>query len=67
MTGLVGFGGGIDGFSLASSLGFAKQWTGRALPGFLIFAALAVPALVGILAIKTHWRGTWTAANGARI
>ena len=59
MTGLVGFGGGIRGFF--------KRWTGRASPGFLIFAALAVPALVGILAIKTHWRGTWTAANGARI
>lgn len=67
MTGLVGFGGGIGGFYLASSLGFAKQWTGSTSPGFLIFAGLAVVALLGILKVKSHWRGSWTAANGARI
>jgi len=67
MTGLVGFGGGIGGFYLASSLGFAKQWTGSTSPGFLIFAGLAVIALLGILKVKSHWRGSWTAANGARI
>jgi len=67
MTGLVGFGGGIGGFYLASSLGFAKQWTGSTSPGFLIFAALAVIALLGILKVKRQWRGSWTAANGARI
>ena len=67
MTGLVGFGGGIGGFYLASSLGFAKQWTGSTSPGFLIFAGLAVVALLGILKVKNHWRGSWTATNGARI
>jgi MFS transporter, NNP family, nitrate/nitrite transporter len=67
MTGLVGFGGGIGGFYLASSLGFAKQWTGSTSPGFLIFAGLAVVALLGILKVKRHWRGSWTSANGARI
>ena len=67
MTGLVGFGGGVGGFYLASSLGFAKQWTGSTSSGFLIFAGLAVVALLGILKVKRHWRGSWTAANGARI
>ena len=38
MTGLVGFAGGVGGFYLASSLGFAKQFTGSSRPGFLIFA-----------------------------
>ena len=67
MTGLVGFGGGFGGFYLASSLGFAKQWTGSTSSGFLIFAGLAVVALLGILKVKNHWRGIWTASGGARI
>jgi MFS transporter, NNP family, nitrate/nitrite transporter len=68
MTGLVGFGGGVGGFYLASSLGYAKQLTGSSGPGFLIFAALAVIALVGLTSVKSRWRTTWGAAlQGARI
>ena len=68
MTGLVGFGGGVGGFYLASSLGFAKQLTGSASLGFLIFAGLAVVALIGLTAVKGRWRTTWGAAlQGARI
>ncbi|MGI4879130.1 MAG: nitrate/nitrite transporter [Janthinobacterium lividum] len=62
MTGLVGFGGGIGGFYLASSLGFAKQLTGSPSAGFLIFAGLALVALAGLTAVKTRWRGTWGAS-----
>jgi NNP family nitrate/nitrite transporter-like MFS transporter len=62
MTGLVGFGGGLGGFYLASSLGIAKQLTGTPRIGFLIFAALAVVALLGLTAVKTRWRTTWGAA-----
>src|SRR5690606_9226817 len=46
MTGLVGFAGGLGGFYLASSLGFAQKYTGSASAGFLIFAGLALIALV---------------------
>ena len=68
MTGLVGFGGGVGGFYLASSLGFAKKLTGSASPGFLIFAALAVIALLAITVVKGRWRTTWDAAlQGVRI
>jgi NNP family nitrate/nitrite transporter-like MFS transporter len=68
MTGLVGFGGGLGGFYLASSLGFASKLTGSASPGFLVFAALAVIALLGLIAVKTRWRATWSAAaQGVRI
>jgi MFS transporter, NNP family, nitrate/nitrite transporter len=68
MTGLVGFGGGIGGFYLAASLGAIKKATGSASPGFLIFAALAVVALIGLTAVKRRWRTTWGAAlQGARI
>ncbi len=68
MTGLVGFGGGVGGFYLASSLGLAKQWTGSPSSGFLIFAALALVALAGLTTVKTRWRTTWGAAiQGVRI
>lgn len=67
MTGLVGFGGGVGGFYLASSLGFARKLTGSATPGFLIFAGLALIALLGLTAVKTRWRTTWGTARGVRI
>ena len=68
MTGLVGFGGGVGGFYLASSLGLAKQWTGSMSSGFLIFAALSVVALAGLTGVKKRWRTTWGAAiSGVRI
>ncbi len=67
MTGLVGCGGGVGGFWLASSLGFAKQHTGSYAPGFLIFAVLCVLAIVGLTIVKTRWRTTWGAAAQARI
>ena len=67
MTGLVGMAGGFGGFYLASSLGLAKQLTGSFSSGFLIFAALAIVALVGLMLVKGHWRRTWTAAAGVRI
>jgi NNP family nitrate/nitrite transporter-like MFS transporter len=62
MTGLVGFAGGVGGFYLASSLGFAKQLTGSPQLGFLIFAGLAIVALLGLTSVKTRWRTTWGAA-----
>jgi len=63
MTGLVGMAGGVGGFYLASSLGYAKQATGSYQPGFLIFAGLALAALVGLTSVKTRWRTTWGAAH----
>jgi len=63
MTGMVGMAGGIGGFYLASSLGYSKQITGSYQAGFLIFAALAVLALVGLTSVKTRWRTTWGAPH----
>ena len=63
MTGLVGMAGGIGGFYLASSLGYAKQTTGSYQIGFLIFAGLALLALVGLTGVKQRWRTTWGAAH----
>jgi NNP family nitrate/nitrite transporter-like MFS transporter len=65
MTGLVGMTGGLGGFYLASSLGYAKQLTGSYGPGFLIFAGLAGVALVCITMVRNRWRTTWTALYGA--
>lgn len=68
MTGLVGFAGGVGGFYLASSLGFARQLTGSTSAGFLIFAGLALVALAGLTAVKHRWRVTWGAQlEGARV
>ncbi|MBL8486944.1 MAG: NarK/NasA family nitrate transporter [Rhodocyclaceae bacterium] len=63
MTGLVGMAGGVGGFYLASSLGYSKQMTGSYQAGFLIFAALAIAALIGLTSVKTRWRTTWGAAH----
>ena len=63
MTGLVGMAGGIGGFYLASSLGYSKQITGSYQTGFLVFAGLAVLALIGLASVKTRWRTTWGAAH----
>ena len=69
MTGLVGMTGGLGGFWLASSLGVAKQFSGSYAGGFLIFAALALVALLGLTGVKRRWRSTWgaAAAGAARI
>ena len=69
MTGLVGMTGGIGGFFLASSLGLSKQITGTYQGGLLLFASLAVLALIGLSSIKHRWRTTWGAVGiaGARI
>jgi len=67
MTGLVGAGGGIGGFYLASSLGFSKGLTGSYQFGFLIFASLCFLAIIGLSLVKTRWRSTWGALASARI
>lgn len=59
MTGIVGMTGGVGGFYLASSLGYSKQMTGSYQDGFLLFAGLAIVALVGLTAVKKQWRVTW--------
>ncbi len=63
MTGLVGMAGGVGGFYLAASLGYSKQLSGSYQSGFLIFAALALVALIGLTSVKTRWRTTWGAAH----
>jgi MFS transporter, NNP family, nitrate/nitrite transporter len=67
MTGLVGCGGGLGGFYLASSLGLAKQSCGSCAPGFVAFAVLCLIAVTGLSLVKTRWRTTWGAAADARI
>ena len=65
VTGLVGMTGGIGGFYLASSLGWAKQVTGSYQMGLLAFGALALIALVGLTGVKARWRKTWPELSGA--
>ncbi|PZQ57793.1 MAG: MFS transporter [Phenylobacterium zucineum] len=65
VTGLVGMTGGIGGFYLASSLGWAKQVTGSYQGGLLAFAALSLVALIGLTGVKARWRKTWPELAGA--
>ena len=65
VTGLVGATGGAGGFYLASSLGWAKQATGSYQTGLLVFAALALVALLGLTGVKSRWRKTWPELAGA--
>ena len=67
MTGLVGCGGGLGGFILASSLGYSKGLTGHYLAGLLAFAGLCVAAIAGLGLVKRRWRTTWGALAAARI
>lgn len=68
VTGLVGMTGGIGGFYLASSLGWAKQVTGSYQAGLLAFAALALVALACLTGVKARWRRTWAGeAAGATL
>jgi len=67
MTGLVGAGGGVGGFYLASSLGYSKGLTGSYFTGFLVFAGLCFLATLGLTLVKTRWRTTWGAVANARI
>ncbi len=67
MTGLVGAGGGVGGFYLASSLGFSKGMTGSYFVGFVIFAGLCFVAIIGLGRVKTRWRSTWGSLAQARI
>jgi len=67
MTGLVGCGGGVGGFYLASSLGLAKQSFGSCALGFAAFSLLCFIAVAGLALVKTRWRTTWGAVADARI
>ncbi|PPC93151.1 MAG: MFS transporter [Methylotenera sp.] len=67
MTGLVGMAGGVGGFYLAASLGYFKQVTGSYQTGLMIFAGLAVLAMIGLAGVKTRWRTTWGTATAAKV
>ena len=67
MTGLVGAGGGLGSFLLATALGWSKGVTGSYSPGLTVFACLCAVALVGLTLVKKRWRTTWGALAAARI
>jgi NNP family nitrate/nitrite transporter-like MFS transporter len=68
MTGFIGMMGGVGGFYLASSLGYSKQFTGQYQAGLLVFAVLALGALLALTSVKKRWRASWSgAADAVRI
>ena len=67
MTGLVGAGGGLGAFVLATMLGWSKGQTGSYATGLTAFAVLCGVALFGLTLVKKRWRTTWGALAAARI
>jgi len=67
MTGLVGAGGGVGAFLLATALGWSKGVTGSYADGLTTFACLCIVALIGLTLVKKRWRTTWGALAAARI
>lgn len=67
MTGLVGAGGGLGAFALATALGWSKEQAGSYTPGLTVFAGCCVVALCGLTLVKKRWRTTWGALAAARI
>jgi NNP family nitrate/nitrite transporter-like MFS transporter len=61
VTGLVGATGGVGGFYLAASLGWAKQMTGEYGLGLAVFACMALAALTALTLVNLRWRRTWLA------
>ncbi|HMO43478.1 MAG TPA: MFS transporter, partial [Phenylobacterium sp.] len=64
VTGLVGMTGGVGGFYLAASLGWAKQMTGSYQAGLLGFAVMALLACLALNLVKGQWRRTWRELAG---
>ena len=62
MTAMIGMAGAVGGFLLVASLGFSHQAGGSYRAGFLLFAASAVIALIGLAVVKTRWRSLWRGA-----
>ncbi len=67
MTGLVGAGGGVGAFLLATALGWSKGATGSYAIGLTCFAGLCGVGLIGLTFVKERWRTTWGALAMARI
>jgi NNP family nitrate/nitrite transporter-like MFS transporter len=48
-------------------LGYFKQTSGSYQTGLLIFAGLAVLAMIGLAGVKNRWRTTWGTTTTAKV
>jgi NNP family nitrate/nitrite transporter-like MFS transporter len=67
MVGIVGAAGGLGGTALIKTLGWSKGAFDGYMVGFLIFAAAALVAILGLSFVKTRWRTTWGINSGGII
>lgn len=67
VTGLVGCAGGIGGFFLAKTLGVSWELQHGFQAGFILFGALPLLGLAGLLGVRKRWRTTWGAVSGAQV
>ena len=64
ITGVVGAAGGLGGFFLPTVLGNIKQLTGSFAGGFVLFSAIAIGGVVGLLYIGRSWQGAFLGEGG---
>ena len=67
MVGIVGASGGLGGTALIKTLGWSKSTFDGYTVGFLIFAGVAILAIIGLGMVKTRWRTTWGLKSGGMI
>jgi NNP family nitrate/nitrite transporter-like MFS transporter len=63
-TGILGAAGGLGGFLLPTLLGGLKQSSGTYGTGLLVFAGVAMAALVFLYLAQRNWIGVWIAKHG---
>ena len=63
-TGILGAAGGLGGFFLPTVFGSLKQATGSYGPGLLVFASVALLALLCLGLAQRTWIGVWIARHG---
>jgi NNP family nitrate/nitrite transporter-like MFS transporter len=63
-TGILGAAGGLGGFFLPTLLGGLKQSTGSYATGLVVFAGIALLALVCLGVVQRGWIGVWIARHG---
>jgi NNP family nitrate/nitrite transporter-like MFS transporter len=63
-TGVLGAAGGLGGFFLPTLLGGLKQASGSYGAGLLVFAGVAMAALIFLSLAQRNWIGVWIAKHG---
>jgi NNP family nitrate/nitrite transporter-like MFS transporter len=62
-TGVIGASGGLGGFLLPTILGSLKGLAGTYAAGLIVFALVAVYAMLAMLRVRHEWRAVWSRSD----